>query len=84
LKFEIRDAPRPISNLQRSKDRYNNNNDIFIHIRLDDIRNYNPGLEYYLKALNIVYSGGMKIFIGSDEFTHPIISSIIQKYPGTF
>lgn len=33
------------------KERYNNNNDLFIHIRLDDMENNNPGLDYYLRAI---------------------------------
>jgi len=36
------------------KERYNNNNnnDLFVHIRLDDIAHYNPGINYYLKAIS--------------------------------
>jgi len=33
------------------KERYNNNNDLFIHIRLGDIEHFSPGIDYYLKSI---------------------------------
>ena len=33
------------------KERYNNNNDLFIHIRLGDVEKFNPGIIYYINAI---------------------------------
>ena len=63
------------------KERYNNNNDLFIHIRLTDVSHHNPGLEYYIKAIsNINFDN---IYIASDDLNHIIIKKIIEKYPNT-
>jgi hypothetical protein len=32
-------------------DRYNNNNDLFLHVRLDDAAKWNPGINYYLNSI---------------------------------
>ena len=59
--------------------RYNNNNDLFIHIRLTDAAHFNPGIEYYLKAIsNIKFD---KLYLATDDFNHFIIKEIINKYP---
>jgi hypothetical protein len=58
--------------------RYNNNNDCFIHIRLTDAAHFNPGLEYYIKVLSMINFD--KLFIASDDFNHPIIYYIYNKY----
>ncbi len=63
------------------KDEYNNNNDCFIHIRLGDVANNNPGLEYYLEALSRITFDN--IFIASDDVNHSIIKDICAKYPIT-
>ena len=63
------------------KDRYNANNDVFIHIRLTDVARFNPGVDYYMKAISkLSYT---KLYISTDEKTHSIIQQIIQKYPDT-
>ena len=33
------------------KIRYKNNNDVFLHIRLTDVKHFNPGINYYENAL---------------------------------
>lgn len=61
------------------KNRYNNNNDLFIHIRLTDTIKWNPGLEYYLD--NISKINFDNLYIASDDFSHVIIKDIIKIYP---
>lgn len=59
-------------------DRFNNNNDCFIHIRLGDIMRFNPGFNYYdsvLLNLNL-----NKIYISSDTPDHDIINKLLSKY----
>ena len=45
------------------KERYQNNNDVFMHVRLGDVPYYNPGLNYYLKALSTLNFN--KLYISS-------------------
>jgi hypothetical protein len=70
-----------IINSNKFKERYNNNNDCFIHIRLGDVIWYNPGLEYYLKALGQLNFNNL--YIASDSLDHDIIKVIVEKYPNT-
>jgi hypothetical protein len=65
------------------KERYNNNNDLFIHIRLGDIAHFNPGIDYYLKSIKYVkeFKNFDNIYISSDTPTHDIIKKIIEEYP---
>lgn len=61
------------------KERYNNNNDIFIHIRLDDVEEFNPGLKYYINALDKIKNYD-NIYICSDSLDHYIIKQLLEKY----
>jgi hypothetical protein len=65
--------------------RYNTNNDIFIHIRLTDVAKFNPGLKYYLQAISSINydSSNDNIYISTDDKNHNIIKQIIEKYPKT-
>ena len=56
------------------KERYENNNDLVVHIRLTDAFKMNVGLEYYLKLINkIEYN---TLYIATDEINHSFISEI--------
>jgi hypothetical protein len=62
------------------KERYNNNNDVFIHIRLGDIANENfcQKIDYYNKVLsNIDFDNG---YISSDSIDSYICKILIIKY----
>lgn len=60
------------------KSRYQNNNDVFIHVRLGDIINLNAGLSYYEKVLNnMKFDNG---YISSDSINHKICNTLIKKY----
>ena len=60
------------------KQRYNNNNDIFVHIRLGDSIDVNPGYIYYDSVLkNLTFEKG---FISSDLLTHPLCIALIKKH----
>lgn len=61
--------------------RYNNNNDLCIHIRLTDVEKYNPGLNYYMKTIKTVDFDNL--YIATDDKTHYIIQEIIRQYPNT-
>jgi len=60
------------------KERYNNNNDVFIHIRLDDATHWNPGFIFYDSFLsNLEFDNG---YISSDTIHHPMCLALIKKY----
>lgn len=60
------------------KERYNNNNDLFIHIRLTDAERFNPGLEYYLKAISTIVFDNL--YICTDDKNNNIVKQITEKY----
>lgn len=62
------------------KERYSKNNDIYIHLRLDDAKQWSPGLQYYLKAIEAVGVHD-KIYLSTDEKEHVIVKQILEKYP---
>ena len=61
------------------RDRYKNNNDLFIHIRLGDSVRQCPPIDYFEKCINQLQYD--KIYIGSDELKHSLIVELCKKYP---
>jgi hypothetical protein len=62
--------------------RYKENNDLFIHIRLGDVSQFNPGSPYYLKIISSLYlSCNQIIYISTDEPNHSILHDIKKIYP---
>jgi len=60
------------------KERYNKNNDLFVHIRLNDASQWNPGIFYYINAIkNINFDN---LYISTDDINHDIILKILQLY----
>jgi hypothetical protein len=60
------------------KERYGENNDVFIHVRLGDVPFHNPGFAYYDRVLaDLEFQTG---YITSDTITHPICRALINKY----
>jgi hypothetical protein len=61
------------------KGRYNANNDLFVHLRLDDVGRFSSGIDYYSNAIkNIQYDN---IYISTDEETHPIVIQLRETFP---
>jgi hypothetical protein len=60
-------------------DRYNNNNDLFIHIRLGDVAHYNSGIKYYINAIKKIHFDNL--YISTDDKNHNIIIDLLQLYP---
>lgn len=78
--FDEEKNKNSITNNNLYKERYNNNNDVFIHIRLGDIidRDFCQKIEYYDKALsNIDFDNG---YISSDSIDSYICKILILKY----
>jgi hypothetical protein len=59
-------------------ERYKNNDTVFVHVRLDDIKKFNPGYAYYEKALNTL--GPVKGYIGTDSPEDPIIQDLLKNF----
>jgi hypothetical protein len=60
------------------RDRMNNNDDVFIHVRLGDIPHANPGYDYYDKLLSAMnFANG---YISSDTINSEICYRLINKY----
>jgi hypothetical protein len=64
------------------RDRYQNNQDVFVHVRLGDVPHHNPGVKYYVEALQKAqsehgFSGG---YLSSDTPDHPFCLYLKQKY----
>lgn len=67
-----------IINANPYKERYNNNNDCFIHIRLTDAAQYSPSLEYFLNIIKKINFN--KLYIATDDTSHFIIKGISDNY----
>lgn len=61
------------------KERYNTNNDLFIHIRLTDTAQWNPGITYYINAINSVNFDNL--YLSTDDINHNIIVKLSELYP---
>ena len=61
------------------KERYNTNNDLFIHVRLTDVSHYNPGIHYYLNTIKSIDFN--TLYISTDDKNHNIIKKIFESYP---
>ena len=63
---------------------YKNNNDIFVHIRLGDVADKNPGFAYYEKVFKSLETKGYgRIFLSSDSPFHPICQKIFKGFRNT-
>jgi hypothetical protein len=59
--------------------RYNANNDLFVHIRLGDVANQNPGVKYYTNAMkNIKFD---RLYISTDDSKHEITLTLLSLFP---
>lgn len=65
------------------RERYENNRDIFIHMRLDDVAERNPGIEYYKSCLEGIVreKDYQDIYIASDSPDHEMIAQLRAAYP---
>ena len=67
-----------IIDTNKFKDRYNNNNDVFIHTRIINSKPYLPQYDYIEKILkDLSYDN---IYLASDDPSDPICVNYINKY----
>ena len=67
-----------IINKNPYKERYKNNNVLFLHIRLGDAKEWNVGIEYYIHCINLLKYD--YIYIGSDNLNDDLIKKIKALY----
>lgn len=68
-----------IINNNKFKQRYKSNDDCFIHIRLGDVKKWNPGYNYYYSILEKIKNKKI-IYIATDSPNHWIIKKLQYKY----
>ena len=76
--FETDEIKSSIMDHNLFKERYNKNNDVYVHLRLGDVTEYAPSLEYYNQALSTLrFENG---YISSETLDHPLCIALIEKY----
>ena len=78
--LRIEENKNQIMCFNKFMNRYNNNNDCFIHVRLTDAACVNSGFDYYDKTLSQISFDNL--YLATDEIDHDIIKQIMNKYPG--
>ena len=70
----------PVKSSIIEKNPFNNeNNNLFIHVRLTDVARFNPGVKYYSNTIdNINYDN---LYISTDDKNHNIIKKLLKLYP---
>jgi len=68
-----------VKNNNKYKTRYNNNNDLFIHVRLGDVANKtNDLLNYFKNTIELTkFKNG---YISSDSINHELCKNLIKQY----
>ena len=81
IKNHIFNQKSTIVNMNPFKDRYQNNNDCFIHMRMGDIAQsgQNCSIDYYVNALSQIQFDNL--YISSDSPMNHIIDGIMKVYP---
>lgn len=78
--FKVQQNRNKIIQSNIFKERYSNNNDVFVHVRLGHVRQYkmNNLFDYYHDTIKkIPYE---KAYISSDEIQHNICQDLIRKF----
>jgi hypothetical protein len=71
-----------IISANKFNNRYKANNDIFVHVRLGDVVQLNPGFLYYKKAIDkLIVNNPNTIYLASDSIEHDICNKIKKSYP---
>jgi hypothetical protein len=83
--FQSRDVTMLTHRYVQSKRKITHkNNDCFIHVRLGDVAQWNPGAAHYLDILATLNVD--RVYVSTDSPDHPIVQPLLQKahlYEGT-
>lgn len=79
----LRDNSKNIIDKNPYAERYENNNDLFIHIRLGDVIHKNVGIEYYSYCIDFILreKNCDNIYVGSDSLNDNMIKKLMSIYP---
>lgn len=77
--LQVSENMNSITTANKFNNRYNNNNDCFIHVRLTDAEQWNSGFLYYNKVLSEITCDN--IYLSTDDVNHDIIKQLLEKYP---
>lgn len=61
------------------KERYNANDDLFVHVRLTDAAEFTPGIGYYARGIDFVKHANL--YLATDQKSHSIVQALLAKYP---
>jgi hypothetical protein len=79
--FRLNHVKNSIQNANKFKACYGANNDVYVHVRLDDAAEWNPGYDYYDVALAECFANGVTGgYISSDSPNHPTVLALAAKY----
>mgnify|MGYP001409955471 CR=1 FL=1 len=71
---------KSVTNKNPFKERYKNNNDLFVHIRLGDIHpKFSININYYIESIKKI--SFKDLYIASDSLNSDFIKKILEKYP---
>jgi len=72
-----------VKNRNEYKDLYGNNDSVYIHVRMGDVSQHNPGAEYYINALRMIEADRYvdTVYVSSDSPDHEIIQTIKRAHP---
>ena len=59
--------------------RYGKNKNAFVHLRLDDAAQWNPGYDYYEKAL--LQCDFDKAYLSTDSKNHEMVAKLLKRFP---
>jgi len=80
---EVQRRQNTIMNHNPFQSRYKSNNDIAVHIRLDDVSQFNFGIDYYKNNINRcmrLAEPDTIIWISTDQENHPLIQELLRHY----
>lgn len=76
--FKVPENQTTILKANKYTERYKNNNDMFIHVRLTDVAHYSHEYEYFEKAVSsLTFENG---YIASDDLNHEICQKLIRQF----
>jgi len=63
------------------RERYQKNQDVFVHIRLGDVPIFSPGMFYYVNTLQSLSFD--HLYLSTDSPEDPMVKHLLQAYPST-
>ena len=79
LHAHLKENMKTIIDKNPYKERYQNNNDVFIHIRLGDAELWNVGIDFYISCINNLNYNN--IYIGTEKYDNELIQKLKSLYP---